>query len=234
MTQQTELGIVVALRPEWEAVSSMLDAASEREVVGRQVRFGCLSDLSVAVIRAGFGKTMAAGGAQALIDCCRPRLLVDSGTAGALTDRLDIGDVVLSRQVTDGDLAVDWARTLALDEEAAEGLGALFAQTCQTNGRMLTTEHTVRSAAERARLAGEGFDSVDWETFAVIKTAQVNEVPCLSVRVISDRADDQVAVDFMGQAVQYYERLVAALRRTADILSSGSLPDLVWRHGSRQ
>jgi adenosylhomocysteine nucleosidase len=112
---------------------------------------------------------------------------VVSGFAGALKASVNLGDVVVARKAQhDGNGGtVVCARNLWT---RAFGDGAKPIES------LLTTDHVVSTAAEKARLAPFA-EAVDMETFWILSVARTEEVPAIAIRVISDSFDRDLPVD---------------------------------------
>ncbi len=229
---QTAMGI------EFEALRSGLDRVDGTlDVAGRAAVSGVMGDISLVLVKGGWGKVMAAASCQAALDRFHPFLVVDCGTAGGLTDDLQVGDLFVAESVLDAAMQTTWAATLV----ASDGLRELL-QSCGRSfpchrGALLNLEQTVDSRVERDRWRRLGFDAVAWEPFGLLKTAETNGVSALSLRVVSDMADEDVVETFQSHRTRFLERLAHALRsllmcwtRWRDV--SGR--SLSWSHPSRE
>lgn len=242
MTAQTaEPGSVVlqaAMGTEFRALCGILEPpVRELEMSGRLVRSGHLGGLPVIVVKGGWGKVMAASSCQAALDLFQPDLVVDCGTAGALREDLRVGDVFVARSVRDGAMQTEWAARL----DAPSGLDSLLAL-CRPavrwhDGTVLTLEQTVNSRPVRESWAERGFDVVSWEPFGLIKTAAVNSVSALSLRVVSDLADENVVETFHAHRSMFLERLGQAAMELLEgwVQWDGARRDaIVWQHPARE
>ena len=241
MTDVTGVWVACPMGLEFRAVAGLLEEAQEVRVASRPLVSGLVEGVPVTVCRTGWGKAMAASGAQLLLDRWPGSLLLDVGTCGALSAGLEVGDLFVASRVTDADLfdsahlaryselrLVDGAGLASLIDEMAGRLGRRPAQ-----GRMLCQDRTVDSQDERARWESAGFDAVCWETFSVAKVAESNGVAALSVRVVSDRADGAVVETFQRHRESFLRRLAEAVR-TLLVLAGRSeeLEAWHWRHAS--
>jgi adenosylhomocysteine nucleosidase len=118
----------------------------------------------------------------------KPDLCISSGLAGGLNSELDIGAIVVAREV----LLLNGARKLTsprLLVNLAEEVGAKSVRTFLTNAQVVTAAKSKRSMAEFG-------DVVEMESFHVLKSARDAQVPALSVRAISDTVDEDLPLDF--------------------------------------
>jgi adenosylhomocysteine nucleosidase len=112
---------------------------------------------------------------------------IASGFAGALRSSVKLGDVVVAKKVQHegcGGTVICapnlWTRAFGDGAKPIEFL--------------LTSNHVVNTAAEKARLSPFG-EAVDMESFAILTTARSRKVPAVAIRVISDSFDRDLPVD---------------------------------------
>lgn len=148
----------------------------------------------------------------------KPDLVISSGLAGALRGTLSPGDLVVPQK----------ARTLRNDADAdadhalrdhAIRKGALPIET------LITTDHIVATAKEKEKLSFFG-EAVDMESALIMSHFAAAGVPAVTVRAISDSADEDLPIDFdrclTPQGTVKPMRLVNALVRRP-----GNIPNLV-------
>ena len=91
-----KLGIIGAMQEEIETLLAAMADRTEEQHGGSTFYSGLLRGLPVVVVRCGVGKVNAALSAQILCDCYGVTHLVNTGIAGSLNSKLDIGDLVVS------------------------------------------------------------------------------------------------------------------------------------------
>jgi nucleoside phosphorylase len=145
-------------------------SASDRNGI-RTIR-GQIDNRAVEVLHTGVGE-----------NCCRRRMakflhdqhfdcLISSGFAGALTDDLDIGDLLLAKNFSTVDLEERWSSLSSLPIHI-------------TN--LLTVPALIDSREERNKLArSSAVGAVDMETDFIARACAAKGIPLLSLRVISD------------------------------------------------
>jgi nucleoside phosphorylase len=105
------------------------------------------------------------------LDC-----LISAGFAGALTDDLRVGDLLLAENFSTVDLGERWSSLSNLPIHVAD---------------MLTVPALIDSSEERVKLARtSGAGAVDMETEFIAQACAKLGVPLLSLRVISDTPHD--------------------------------------------
>jgi len=97
--QEKRLGILSALPEELEALSSKLQ--NKKEVVSQNEKFlvGVLGHWPVVLSLSGMGKVNAAITAQKLISEYSVQALLFTGVGGGISANLNIGDVVIAREI---------------------------------------------------------------------------------------------------------------------------------------
>jgi adenosylhomocysteine nucleosidase len=135
--------------------------------------FGKIDDRSVAVLHTGVGAKNCSERVEALLHQTRPRLVISSGFAGAVTDDFHVGDLVLAENFSDRELLASVERILS---ERKPGKAKLF-----------TSASIVDSVDQRDEIArASGAAAVDMETGSIFAVCNAHGVPLLSMRAISD------------------------------------------------
>ena len=179
-----DVGIVMALPIEAGYLSDSLTKMRRYSTRSHPIVEGELAGKIVAVVISGPGKPAARRGAELLIAGHRPRWIISAGFAGALDPALARNDLVLPGEV------IDLERNLisiAGDLPAVPGVRP-------ASGRLLTVDRVIVRSAEKAELrTAYEADLVDMESFAVADLARERAIRFLSVRVISDDANADLA-----------------------------------------
>lgn len=166
---------------------------------------GVVADRRVAWCVAGAGAEAARRATRLLIDGHRPRRIVTAGFAGGLAPGLARGMVVYPRRVVShtSEPPIECAPTG--QGASATDAGGL---TIVSVDRVVTT-----AAAKRELAATTGASLVDMETYAVASVAQAAGLACVSIRVISDDASQDLPKEIAAlvQPQSGMRRLGAAL-----------------------
>ena len=215
LTADTSAGIVFALAVEADAFERL--AEHRREVRAARLAFatGTVAGHTVAWCVSGVGAVAAEAATRQLIAGHRPRALVSAGFAGGLDPGLARGSVVrASRVIRAGDVTpIDLAR---LESTVTPLLIA------SVDAVVATVD------AKRDLAARTGACAVDMETHAVARVAAAAGLPCHSVRVISDAADESLPPEVAALAAAR-----SPLRRLGAVVGAlGRRPAVardVWR-----
>lgn len=227
------LGIIGAMDEEVAKIKERLENVEVQTFGGMDFYKGNFEGKSVVVVRSGIGKVNAAVCAQILADRYQVSGIVNTGIAGSLMAKIDIGDIVLSTDALQHDMdatnfgypAGQIPRMDVLSFPADSKLLALAKECC---GRVNPEIHTYEGRV----VSGDQFISdqkkKDWliETFhgyctemegaAIAQAAYLNGIPFLIIRAISDKADNSANVDyptFEAQAIIHSVNLMLEMIR---------------------
>jgi len=166
------IAITFALPTESSDLLRRLDQRKDEIVDQLTIIRGRLGDSDLAILHTGVGQKHCAPRIDRFLAAIRPTLLISSGFAGSLTDRLNVGDLIIANNFSDA------------------GLSQKLAPPSQTrihHVRLATVASILNSAEQRAQLAGEmGVDAIDMETEIIAAASRTHGVPMISLRVISD------------------------------------------------
>lgn len=230
-----KLGIIGALDVEVETLIAKMEHPVCTEHAGSKFYDGTLEGLPVAVVECGVGKVNAAVCTQILCDLYGITHLVNTGIAGSLCAELDIGDLVVSRDVMYHDFdctAFSYAYGQVPGTDAAafpadETLMAYaFAAADQQHighariGRIASGDQFISSAEAKAAIIEKTQAlCTEMESAAIAQTARRNGVPFAILRAISDKADNSAQMDYPT-----FEAMIA--RRCAAVTLS--LVKVLW------
>ncbi|MCD8346604.1 MAG: 5'-methylthioadenosine/adenosylhomocysteine nucleosidase [Lachnospiraceae bacterium] len=226
-----KIGIIGAMEIEVERLKA--DMAITREVTKAKMDFceGELGGMPAVVVRSGIGKVNAAVCTQILVDEFGVDCVMNTGVAGSLDANIDIGDIVISKDVLHHDMdAVNFGYPLGqipqmevFSFEADQKLAELAEEVCHEvnpeiavfHGRIVSGDQFVADKATKERItANFGGSCTEMEGAAIAQTAYLNGIPFVILRAISDKADDSASMDyptFEREAAQHCVRLVEGL-----------------------
>ncbi len=207
-----KLGIIGAMDVEVTTLKAAMENKVEKTVAGSVYCEGTLENLPVVIVQCGIGKVNAAMCAQILCDCFDVTHIVNTGIAGSLNAKLDIGDFVISDEAVYHDFDVSAlgyqigqvpglaVRTFPADKmltqlafKAADGLCPGHVQI----GTVASGDQFVCSKEQKqAIVANTGGLCTEMEGAAIAHTAWKNGVPYVVIRAISDKADDSAEMDY--------------------------------------
>jgi adenosylhomocysteine nucleosidase len=196
---------------EADAFSGLATETVEVTAAGLTLHEGIVAGRQVAWCVAGAGGDAAGRATRLLIDGHRPQLILSPGFAGGLDPALARGTVVYPRRSinrTEGP-PIDLAATGQGSVTPAAG------NAIRSDALTIVSVDTVvtTAAAKRELAVATGASLVDMETYAVATAARAAGLPCVSIRVISDDASQDLPKEIAAlvQPQSGMRRLGAAL-----------------------
>lgn len=215
------IGIIGAMPSELADIRNTLNNAEIKHISGFDFYVNEYNGNKIVNACCGIAKVNAALCTQVLIDNFSPDCIINTGVAGGMNSDVEVCDVVISTDVLPHDLdphfLADYPPYCAVfksDErliEAAEKVCGEFGIN-SFRGRIVSGEAFISDSKVKASIQ-ERFNphAVDMETAAVGHACYLNKMPFVSVRCISDNADDEGAMSF-----DEFEKIAA--KRVADIV----------------
>lgn len=222
------LGIIGAMDQEVAKLKEVMTDVKVQKIATWEFYEGKLNGADVVVVKAGIGKVNAACCTQSLIDHFPVKWVVNTGIAGSLQAKIDIGDIVLATDAVEHDMEVSvfgyepghvpGMETLAFPMD--EALRKIAKEACEKvnpeisvyEGRVVTGDQFI-SSKEKKQWLTDTFAGycTEMEGGAIAHAAYLNNVPCLVVRAISDKADDSAEMDyptFEAKAIEHTVNLM--------------------------
>lgn len=224
-----KIGIIGAMSCETDALKKMLTDMKKETVSGVEYCCGRLLDRDVVVATCGIGKVFAAICAQTMILRYSPDLIINTGVAGTLTERLSVCDVAVSLDVVQHDMDTSAIGdpvglisginivNIPADKDlckavlvAASALGLNAISGTIASGDIFVAEEA------RKNYIREKFGAIacEMEGASIGHVCYVNSVPFTVIRAISDGGDEDAAMSydkFMVIAAQNSVKLVCEI-----------------------
>ena len=225
------IGIIGAMEEEVEALKEAMEIRKTEEVAGMVFCEGVLCGKDAVVVRSGIGKVNAGICAQILVDYFDVDMLINTGIAGSLDARIDIGDMVISTDAVHHDMDAtifgDPARQVPrMDTLAFPADGVLVEKAKAANekanpeirtftGRVASGDQFISSAEAKERIVSMFHPlCTEMEGAGIAQAAYLNKVSYVIIRAISDKADNSAVMDypeFERQAITHSVRLMKEL-----------------------
>lgn len=215
------IGIIGAMPSELADIRNMLDKAEVRKISGFDFYINSFAGKTIINACCGIAKVNAALCTQVLIDNFRPDAIINTGIAGGMNSAVKVCDIVVSDEVLPHDLDLHFLNDyppycgiFKADEkliEKAEEICRKFG-IASFRGRIVSGEAFISDSKIKADICSRFSPyAVDMESAAVGHCCYLNEIPYVSVRCISDNADDDGAMSF-----DEFEKIAAG--RVAEIV----------------
>ena len=222
-------GIIGAMDEEIASLTEAMTEPQIRAVAGMDFYEGTLDGVDVVIVKCGVGKVNAASCAQILIDLFGVDRIINTGVAGSLDARIDIGDIVVSTEAVQhdmdatalgfapGEIPYDDVSVFPADDamrrDAVEAVGAVAPEIQAFEGRVCSGDQFIASRKQKEAIISEfGGMCCEMEGAAIAQVCHLNGTPFVIIRAISDKADDSEEMSYMEFEQAAAERCAAITR----------------------
>lgn len=225
------IGIIGAMDDEVAALKNAADL--KKTTVAAEMEFceGTLENKNVVIVKCGMGKVNAGICANMLIRDFGCTKIINTGVAGSLDSRIDIGDIVVAVDAVQHDFDVEPIgfakgeipytglfafpadpdlRAAAVDavHEAAPDVHAFEGRICSGDQFICTAEQ------KEAITSAFGGMCCEMEGAAIAQVCYLHHTPFVVIRAISDKPDGSGAVDF----AEFAPRAAAACAKIVETM----------------
>jgi len=209
----SKTGIIGAMELEVETLKSKMTVSRIVTKAGMEFFEGNLNGAQAVIVRSGVGKVNASLCVQILVDLFEVTHIINTGVAGSLNAKLDIGDILISRDALHHDVDATIfgykpgeVPQLGIREfPADERLVQLAKVSCEkvnsdchaVIGRVVSGDQFISSKEVKEKLiANFQGDCAEMEGASIAHGAYLNHVPFVIIRAISDKADNSAEMDY--------------------------------------
>lgn len=215
------IGIIGAMPSELKDIQNVQKDSVSSEIAGFTFVESMHGANKIVTACCGIGKVNAAVCTQVMIDRFQVDCIINTGIAGGMHSDVKLCEIVVSSSVLPHDLDAHfladyppYCAEFAADAQLQAAAKAICTEQGIPvhSGKIVSGDAFITDSAVKAQLKEKYAPyAVDMETAAVGQCAWRNQVPFVSVRCISDLADDDGAMSF-----DQFE--VIAAKRVADIV----------------
>lgn len=203
------IGIIAAENEEIEAIKNAMKNINQLKIYNLTFYMGIINNKNYIVVKCGVGKVNAARTTQILTDKFDLEYIINLGSAGALNDSLNIGDIVIGKQLVQHDFDVTaFGREKGYIPETGktfESDGNLVDQ-CErikindvkiTTGTIASGDIFCTDIKMKEKISEKfNCDCVEMEGAAVAQVCYLNKIPFIVIRSISDIPNGRNEIDF--------------------------------------
>ena len=215
------IGIIGAMPSELADIRKSLTGAVIKNYSGFDFYINTYKDKLIINACCGIAKVNAAVCAQVMIDHFDVDAIINTGVAGGMDTKVKVCDIVVSDEVLPHDLELRMLNDYPPYNgifKADEKLISIPCEVCKEKnidshiGRVVSGEAFISSSEVKNAIC-EKFSplAVDMETSAIGHCAFMNKMPFVSIRCISDNADDEGVMSF-----DEFEKIAA--KRVAEVV----------------
>ncbi len=222
------IGIVTALAEEMMPIYEKLGNVTAESVIhGVRISSINVNGNALYLATGGVGEINAALTAQMLVDLFDVEAILNFGFVGTLRNDIKVGELVIADRVCH----YQFDTSLIDGTKAGQYLGkddiyfylddALVTRTLAAIGKPMrrvavaSGDAFVAGSAQKRRLAEEfGCDICEMELAALAIACERNEIPLLSIKAVSDKADDSAPISFeevVKKGMSKYEKILPAV-----------------------
>ncbi len=205
------IGIIGAMTPEVDALQQQMEHPAVTTISGINFWQGTIHNKQVVVAQCGVGKVFAALCAQTMILTYHPDCIINTGVAGGLIPALGVGDVAVATSVVQHDMdtsplgdpvgLVSGPNLIHFpaDSHVAHCMQqAAELQDCGIHTGTIVSGDQFITTPEKKKQLHADFDAIacEMEGAAIGHVCYVNQVPFGVIRVISDSATGDGAMEY--------------------------------------
>ncbi|MCX8727302.1 5'-methylthioadenosine/S-adenosylhomocysteine nucleosidase [Gilliamella sp. B2838] len=208
-----KIAIIAAMEEEVAILKTKINHYRVENHLGCDFHLGQIAGCDIVLLQSGIGKVAAASGTTLLLNNYNVDAVINTGSAGGLSSKLNIGDIVVSQDVFYHD--VDLTAFGYLPGQMS-GCPATFksAEKYQLLAENCIKKHGVNAIVgsigsgdafingknhlDRIKQTFPDAIAVEMEAAAIGHVCWLFKVPFVVVRAISDNGDNESAIDFQS------------------------------------
>ncbi len=208
-----KIGIIGAMDEEVDMLKNSLTDMKVTTVAGMDFCEGKLDGTDSVVVKCNMGKVNAGVCAQLLISRFEVGCVINTGVAGSLDAKIDIGDIVVSTEAVQhdydlvpiggkpGELLDYGIVAFKADDDmrryAVEAVRETAPEVKAFEGRICSGDQFIASKEQKARIVDTfGGLCCEMEGAAIAQVCYMNSTPFVIIRAISDKADNSEEMSF--------------------------------------
>jgi len=208
-----KIGIIGAMEVEVEILKKNMSLKKTIKKASMEFFEGTIEGTDVVVVRSGIAKVNAGICVQILVDLFDVTHVINTGVAGSLDAKINIGDIVLSTDACYHDVdatvfgykkgevpqlgTASFVADEKLREVAKKAIKTAAADIGVFEGRVCSGDQFISSKEIKDNIKKD-FDGMctEMEGAAIAQGCFLNNIPFLIIRAISDKADGSDIVDY--------------------------------------
>ena len=225
------IGIIGAMEEEITNLKSHMQVDEVQTIAGMSFYKGAVKGTKLVLVRSGIGKVNAGICTQILASVYGVDTVINTGIAGSLNADIDIGDIVVSTSLVQYDVdarnfgyklgeiprmnIVEFPADQYLIDKTQNVFDSLDLGIKLYKGMVATGDKFVSEDSLKAEIISN-FHAycVEMEGAAIAQAAMLNNMACVVIRAISDKADNSADVDyrsFEAKAIENMSKISLAL-----------------------
>ena len=228
-TGKERIGIIGAMDVEVDSLKDSADITNTTEIAQMEFCEGTLGGKDVVIVKCGMGKVNAGICAHTLINDFGCTKIINTGVAGSLDNRIDIGDIVVSTDAVQHDYDVEaigfkkgeipytgmvaFSADEALRAEAVEAVQQSAPDVHVFEGRVCSGDQFISTKEQKETIISNfGGMCCEMEGAAIAQVCYLYNTPFVIIRAISDKPDETEIVDYQVFEPQAAARCAAIVQ----------------------
>ena len=206
-----KIGIIAAMPEELAYLIQHLENAQEETVLGNSYHTGSIGSVELVLVESGIGKVMSAMSVAILADHFKVDAVINTGSAGALAEGIEVGDVVIADKLAYHDVDVtafgyeygQMAQQPLYFESDKKFVSLIQESLSKLKQKghlgLISTGDSFIAGEDKIKAIKEHFPqvlAVEMEGAAIAQIARKNGVPFLILRFISDEANTKAPMTY--------------------------------------
>ncbi|HEY0221853.1 MAG TPA: 5'-methylthioadenosine/adenosylhomocysteine nucleosidase [Lactovum miscens] len=202
-----KIGIICAMEEELRVLESNLENAEKKSRFGYIFHTGSIGKHEVVLIQSGIGKVMSAMAVSFLAEIFEVDAIINSGSAGAVNESLQIGDVVVAERLAYHDVDVtafgykfgQMAQQPLYYESSKYFISELKKIIANLKVGLITSSDSFIASDDKIREIKSHFPdvlAVEMEGASIAQAATALKKPFVVIRAISDTARHDANLKF--------------------------------------
>lgn len=206
-----KIGILVAMEEEINHLVAEIKSTEIIEIANQKFYDGFIDGKPVTIVQSGIGKVNASIATTLLIQQFNVDAVINTGSAGAIQEGMDIGELVISKELTYHDVNNEvfgysygqipqmperYTADSRLSQKIEE---AAINQSWDIHTGLIVTGDSFVGSTEEIEKIKLHFPSAlvtEMEGAAVAQTCSQFDIPYVVIRAVSDTADEEASIDF--------------------------------------
>lgn len=208
-----KIGIIAAMQEEMNAIKEIMKDIVEKQIYELIFIEGKLNKKDCVLVQCGVGKVNSSRVTQILIDKFEIEYIINVGSAGTANDELDIGDIVIGKNLAQHDFDItafghkkgyisNVGENIKSDSKLIEKFRKVITEISDKNykvkigtiasGDIFCTENTMKEKINKKFNA----DAIEMEGAAIAQVCYLDKIPFIVVRSISDSPNGNNNITF--------------------------------------
>lgn len=206
------IAIIVAMDEELNAIKNQINNLSEQKIHNLPIYMGNINDKEFIISKSGVGKVNAARITQMLIDKFDIEFVINLGSAGAVNEELEVGDVVIGKTLIQHDFDITAfnhekgyitkiGKKIGSDKDLINRIKSIFDEIKEGYnvivGTIATGDIFLTDVNMKNKIRSKfNADCVEMEGGAIAQVCYLSNIPFVIVRGISDKVNGNNNMQF--------------------------------------